>query len=176
MLQLGMSWAGTIVWDDIRSVEFLAGLPEVDTERIGAVGLSMGSNRAWHLAAATDRIAAAAAICWLGTTESLMSPGNNQTKGQSAFSMTHPGLRNYLDYADVASIACPKPMLFYNGEKDDLFPLDGVRVAYAKMRNVWESQGAGDKLVTKIWPVPHVFNEAMQREAFNWLDTYLRPP
>jgi dienelactone hydrolase len=174
MLQLGMSWAGTIVWDDIRSAEFVAGLPEVDPERIGAVGLSMGSNRAWHLAAATDRICAAAAICWLGTTESLMSPGNNQTTGQSAFSMTHPGLRNYLDYADVASIACPKPMLFYNGEKDSLFPIDGVEAAYARMRDVWESQGAGDKLVTKIWPVPHVFNEAMQQEAFDWLDTYLQ--
>jgi len=174
MLQLGMSWAGTIVWDDIRSAEFVAGLAEVDPERLGAVGLSMGSNRAWHLAAATDRIRAAVAICWLGTTQLLMSPGNNQTKGQSAFSMTHPGLRNYLDYADVASIACPKPMLFYNGEKDGLFPVDGVEAAYAKMRHVWESQGAGDKLVTKVWPVPHVFNEAMQQEAFEWLDKYLQ--
>jgi fermentation-respiration switch protein FrsA (DUF1100 family) len=103
-----------------------------------------------------------------------MSPGNNQTKGQSAFSMTHPGLRNHLDYADVATIACPKPMLFYNGEKDGLFPLDGVRAAYARIREVWESQGAGDKLVTEMWPVPHVFNEAMQQEAFDWLDTCLQ--
>ncbi len=173
MFQLGMSWAGTIVWDDIRSAEFIATLPEVDPERIGAMGLSMGSNRTWHVAAATDRIAAGAAICWLSTTESLMSPGNNQTTGQSAFSMTHPGLRNHLDYPDVASIACPKPMLFYNGEKDGLFPVDGVRDSYAKMHAVWESQDAGDKLVTKIWPVPHVFNKEMQREAFDWLDKYL---
>jgi dienelactone hydrolase len=174
MFQLGMSWAGTIVWDDIQSAEFIATLPEVDPERIGAVGLSVGSNRTWHVAAATDRIVAGAAICWLSTTESLMSPGNNQTKGQSAFSMTHPGLRNYLDYPDVASIACPKPMLFYNGEQDGLFPVDGVRDAYAKMHAVWESQNAGDKLVTKIWPVPHVFNREMQREAFDWLDKYLQ--
>ena len=175
MFQLGMSWAGTIIWDDIRSAELVASLPEVDPERIGAVGLSMGAIRTWHLAAATDRIAAGAAICWLGTTESLMSPGNNQTKGQSAFSMTHPGLRNYLDYPDVASIACPKPMLFYNGAKDGLFPLEGVRAAFRTMHEVWKSQDADDKLVTRIRDVPHVFNEAMQREAFNWLDKCLKP-
>ena len=45
MLQLGVTWAGTNLWDDIRSAEFVQGLPEVDPNRIGCVGLSMGSNR-----------------------------------------------------------------------------------------------------------------------------------
>lgn len=175
MLQLGMSWAGAIVWDDIRSAEFVAGLPEVDPERIGAMGLSMGSHRTWNLTAASDRVRVGAAICWMGDTATLMEPGNNQTKGYSAFSMIHPGLRNELDYADVAAIACPKPMLFYNGDRDSLFPVAGVREAYRKMRAVWQSQQAGDHLVTKIWPVPHEFNRDMQEEAFSWLDRYLHP-
>ncbi|MFB3788932.1 MAG: dienelactone hydrolase family protein [bacterium] len=175
LLQLGMSWAGTIVWDDIRSAELVAGLPEVDPARVGAMGLSMGGHRTWNLAAATDRVLAGAAICWLGDTATLMKPGNNQTKGYSAFSMIHPGLRNELDYPDVASIACPKPMLFYNGDQDALFPVAGVREAYRKMRMVWQSQQADDRLVTKIWPVPHEFNRDMQEEAFVWLDRYLHP-
>ena len=48
---------------------------------IGAVGLSMGSHRTWMLNAVSDRIAAAVAICWMCTTDALMTPGNNQTKG-----------------------------------------------------------------------------------------------
>ena len=175
MLQLGLSWAGTIVWNDIRSAEFVAGLPEVDPARIGAVGLSMGSNRTWHLCAATDRVKIGAAICWMGTTAVLTAPGNNQTTGQSAFSMTHPGLRNRLDYPDVASIACPKPMLFFQGDRDPLFPIPGVEAAFEKMRTVWSSQAVEDRLNAKIWPVPHVFNRAMQDEAFAWFDGYLQP-
>lgn len=175
LLQLGMSWSGVITWDDLRSAEFVASLPEVDPARIGAVGLSMGSHRAWTLAALSDHIAAGAAICWMGTTEALMTPGNNQTSGQSAFSMLVPGLRNDLDYPDVASLACPKPMLFFNGESDTLFPVKGVQDAYGRMRRVWVARGAGDNLVTKIWPVPHVFNVPMQEEAFAWLDAQLRP-
>ena len=175
LLQLGMTWSGVITWDDIRSAEFVASLPEVDPSRIGAVGLSMGSHRTWMLSALSDRIATGAAICWMGTSDVLTSPGNNQTTGQSAYSMLVPNLRNFLDYPDVASIAAPKPMLFYNGTKDGLFPVEGVEQAYAKMQGVWDSQGQGDRLETKLWSVPHEFNAAMQDEAFAWLNAQLKP-
>jgi dienelactone hydrolase len=170
---LGMSWGGLITWDDIRSAEFLSTLPEVDAERIAAMGLSVGAHRAWMLAAATDRIKAAAAICWMATTHSLQVPGNNQTGGHSSYSMILPGLRNHLDYPDVAAIACPKPMLFYNGLQDSLFPIEGVEAAYAKMREVWESQDGLTQIETKLWDTPHEFSIAMQDEAFRWLDTHL---
>ena len=103
-----------------------------------------------------------------------MVPGNNQIGGQSSYTIIHPGLFNYLDYPDVASMACPKPMLFFNGEKDQLFPVTSVEKAFYKMRKVWESQKVGDRLVTKLWPVGHEFNQEMQEEAFKWLDSYLK--
>lgn len=173
LLQLGMTWSGVITWDDIRSADFLASLPEVDPDRIGAIGLSMGAHRTWTLCAATDRVKAGAAICWLGDSNTLMAPGNNQTRGQSAYAMLVPGLRNQLDYPHVAAIACPKPMLFFNGSEDALFPVPGVEAAYATLRQTWDTQGAGENLVTQLWPVPHVFNEAMQTQAFDWLATQL---
>ncbi len=178
LLHLGMTHAGLIAHEDLQAVEFLATQPQVDPGRIAAMGLSVGCYRTWQVAALSDRIAAGVAICWMGTTRELMVPGNNQTKGQSAFVMTHPGLSNFLDYPDVASIACPKSMLFYNGLKDGLFPVEGVRDAYRTMQGVWDSQGAGNRLVTKLWDVPHLFNAAMQDEAFQWLDTQFQitPP
>ena len=175
LLHLGMSLAGLIAHEDLRAAEFLAAQPEVDPKRIAAMGLSMGAFRTWQVAALSDHIAAGVAICWMGTDNGLMVPGNNQTGGQSAFTMTHPGLFNYLDYPDVASIACPKPMLFYNGEQDELFPVPSVREAYAKMRKVWDSRKAGDRLETQLWDVPHCFNREMQQAAFAWLDQQLRP-
>ncbi len=114
LLQMGMSWGALIVWDDIRSAEFLSGLPSVDKNRVGAMGFSMGAHRAWMLSAATDVVKAAAAVCWMNTTDSLMTLTNNQNKGGSAYSMIIPGIRNQMDYPHVASIACTKPMLFIN--------------------------------------------------------------
>jgi len=173
LLHLGTSLAGLIAHEDMRAAEFLAARPEVDSTRVAAMGLSMGSFRTWQVAALSDHIAAGVAVCWMATIKGLMVPGQNQTVGQSAFTMNHPGLKNYLDIPDVASIACPKPMLFYNGTQDGLFPVPMVEEAYAKMRKVWESQNADDKLVTKLWNVPHVFNREMQEEAFSWLDKQL---
>ena len=174
IFHLGTSWLGIITWDDIRSVEFLKSLPEVDGEHIGAIGLSMGAHRTWMLSALSDNIKAGCAICWMATTPSLMVPDNNQTRGQSAYSMLAPNLYLYLDIPDVASLACPKPMLFFNGTKDILFPLEGVEEAYKIMGNVWQTQGTPENLHTKIWNVPHEFNREMQEEAFQWLNKHLK--
>jgi dienelactone hydrolase len=173
LLHYGMSWAGLIAYEDLYAAEFLATRPQVDASRVAAMGLSVGAFRTWQVAALSDRIAAGAAICWMATVKGLMFKGSNQTTGQSAYTMVHPGLYNYLDYPDIASLACPKPMLFYNGYRDVLFPVASVEEAYARMRQVWESQGAGERLATKLWDARHQFNELMQREAFDWLDGQL---
>jgi len=78
---------------------------------VAALGLSRGCFRTWQVAALSDHIRAGVAICWMATVKGLMTPGNNQTRGQSCFTMVHPGLSNHLDYPDVASLACPKPAL-----------------------------------------------------------------
>ena len=103
-----------------------------------------------------------------------MVPGNNQTRGQSAFAMTHPGLLADLDYPDIASMACPKPMLFYAGRQDVLFPIASVEESFEKLRKVWNSQGASDQLETRLWDVPHEFNREMQDASFDWLDRMIK--
>lgn len=174
-LQMGASWGAFINVDDMRSAEFLASLPFVDKERVGSLGFSMGAYRSWMLAALTDVVRASASVCWMNTTEHLMTLTNNQNKGGSAYAMLIPALRRYLDYPHVASIACPKPTLFFNGTQDKLFPIEGVRDAYREMEAVWKSQGASDHLVTKLWDEKHFFNKEMQKETLEFFDRWLKP-
>ena len=174
-LQMGASWGAFINVDDMRSAEFLASLPFVDKKRVGCLGFSMGAYRSWMLAALTDVVRASASICWMNTTEHLMTLTNNQNKGGSAYAMLIPALRRYLDYPHVASIACPKPTLFFNGTQDKLFPIEGVRDAYREMEAVWKSQGASDHLVTKLWDEKHFFNKEMQKETLEFFDRWLKP-
>lgn len=174
-LQMGASWGAFINVDDMRSAEFLASLPFVDKKRVGSLGFSMGAYRSWMLAALTDVVSASASVCWMNTTEHLMTLTNNQNKGGSAYAMLIPALRRYLDYPHVASIACPKPTLFFNGTRDKLFPIEGVRDAYREMEAVWQSQGASDRLVTKLWDEKHFFNKEMQKETLEFFDRWLKP-
>lgn len=173
-MQMGASWGAFINIDDVRSAEFLAALPMVDKEKVGCLGFSMGAYRSWMLSALTDCIKASASVCWMNTTEHLMTLTNNQNKGGSAYSMLIPNLRRYLDYPHTASIACPKPTLFFNGTQDKLFPIDGVKDAYQTMRSVWKSQNADERLVTKIWEEKHFFNKEMQKETLEFFNRWFK--
>lgn len=174
-LQMGASWGAYINMDDMRSVEFLSSLPFVDRERIGCLGFSMGAYRSWMLSSMTDLVKASASVCWMNTTEYLMTVDNNQNKGGSAYSMLLPGIRKYMDYPHVASIACPKPSLFFNGSRDKLFPVAGVEDSYGQMREVWDSVGASDRLVTKMWDEKHFFNKEMQEEVLGFFNKWIKP-
>lgn len=169
---LGSSLAGLMAREDARAAGFLAGLDRVDARRVAAVGFSMGAYRAWQTAALSDDIAAAVSVGWMTGLREMMVPGNNTLRGQSSYYMLHPGLARHLDFPDVASIAAPRPMFFLGGGLDPLFPADGVRVAHTKLRAVWRSCHAEDRLRLKTWPdLGHVFTAPMQDEVFDWLDT-----
>lgn len=171
---LGRSLAGTMAYEDMRTVDFLASLPNVDAKRIGALGFSMGAYRAWQLAALSDKVAATAAISWFGNYDGLMTPGNNILRGQSAFYMLHPGLASKLDIPDVASLIAPRPLLIFNGGKDTLFPPTAVSDAYDKVHQVWRSQEKENHLLTQTWPeLGHVFYKEQQDIVFPWLDSWL---
>lgn len=171
---LGSSLAGLTAREDARAAGFLAGLDRVDDRRVAALGFSMGAYRAWQTAALTDSVSATVSVCWMTGLKEMMVPGNNTLRGQSSYYMLHPGLSRFLDFPDVASIAAPRPMLFFSGALDTLFPADGVRVAHDKLSAVWRSRHAEERLHLRTWPdLGHVFVDRMQDEVFHWLDHVL---
>ena len=172
MMMYGIDLSAWMTYDDISGTEYLAQMPEVDAQRIGCTGWSMGAYRAWMLSALSDRIKVGTAICWMVTTDEQMSFKYSRTEN-GGFANCIPGLRRWLDYPHVASIACPKPMLFINGSQDKLFPVAGVEKAFRTMHEIWESQGAGDKLETELWDMPHSCPKKAQERVLQFFKKYL---
>ena len=173
MMMMGRDLSAFMTYDDIASTEFLASLPMVDAKRIGCVGCSMGAYRSWMLSALSDRIKAGASICWMITTDAQLTRRFGR-KENGGFANCIPGLRQYLDYPHIASLACPKPMLFINGTKDKLFPVPGVKDAFAEMHKVWKSQGADNLLDTELWDIPHSCGLQAQEKMLEFLDKNLK--
>ena len=173
MMMLGRDLSAFMTYDDISSTEFLASLPMVDAKRIGCVGCSMGAYRSWMLSALSDRIKAGASICWMITTDAQLTRRFGR-KENGGFANCIPGLRQYLDYPHIASLACPKPMLFINGTKDKLFPVHGVKDAFSEMHKVWKSQGADNLLDTELWDIPHSCGLKAQEKMLEFLDKKLK--
>ena len=173
MMMYGRCLSAFMTYDDIASTDFLATLPEVDPKRIACAGCSMGAYRAWMLAALSDKIAACAAVCWMVTTDVQMTWKYGR-KENGGFANCIPGLRQYLDYPHIASIACPKPMLFINGTQDKLFKIPGVEKAFGIMRDVWNSQGADRNFEAELWPIPHSCGVKAQQRVLEFLDKHLK--
>jgi hypothetical protein len=70
-------------------------------------------------------------------------------------------------------MACPKAMLFINGSQDKLFPVAGVKKAFKTMHDTWESQGAGDKIQTELWDMPHSCGQKSQQCVLEFFKKFL---
>ena len=172
MMMYGIDLSAWMTYDDIAGTDFLASMPEVDARRIGCTGWSMGAYRAWMLSALSDRIKVGTAVCWMVTTDEQMSFKYDRTEN-GGFANCFPGLRRWLDYPHVASIACPKPMLFINGSQDQLFPVAGAEKAFLTMHETWKSQSAGNKLETELWDMPHSCPKKAQERVLQFFKKYL---
>lgn len=172
MMMLGRDLSAFMTYDDLSGTHFLSTLPYVDSSRIGCAGCSMGGYRAWMLSALSDDIKVGASICWMTTTMVQMSV-KDKKKEYGGFANCIPGLRQYLDYPHIASLACPKPMLFINGTQDHLFPVDGTREAFSIMQETWKSQNAADKISTELWDIPHSCGKFVQQRVLEFFQQHL---
>ena len=172
MMMYGIDLSAWMTYDDISGTEYLASMPEVAAKRIGCTGWSMGAYRAWMLSALSERIKVGAAICWMVTTDEQMSFKYSRTEN-GGFANCIPGLRRWMDYPHIASIACPKPMLFINGKQDKLFPVAGVEKAFAVMHETWKSQGAGNNIETELWDMPHSCPKTAQERVLQFFKKHL---
>jgi dienelactone hydrolase len=166
----GFTWAGVMFWDDIRTVDYLRTRPEVDPERIGCVGLSIGGLRACHLAALDDRIKAAVVVGWMASFPAQLKAHVRSSVG---FTKLVPGLYRYLDYPDIVALAAPSALLVINGSRDTLFDPDGVKASFDKLAACYQKAGAAAKVRTRLYDRPHEFNADMQGEAWVWLHKWL---
>ncbi len=114
LLSAGVTWSGIIAWDDIRTVDYLVTRPEVDPQRIGCVGHSVGGLRSAYLAALDDRIKAAVVCGWMCSFPNQLAKHVRNTIGHTKII---PGIYRLMDHPDIASLAMPKPLLVINASR-----------------------------------------------------------
>ena len=166
LMTAGITWPGVMLWDDLRTLDYLASRPEVDRQRLGCVGLSVGGYRSFLLAALDPRIKAAVDVGWMTSFGSNIRRHVLNTVG---LTFHIPGLYRYLDLPDLAALIAPRSVLVINGSKDGLFPSDGVQKAFQKIEACFRKAGAADHQRCRLYDAPHEFNRAMQAEAWEWL-------
>jgi dienelactone hydrolase len=166
----GITWPGVMLWDDIRTLDYLCRRPEVDTRRLACVGLSVGGYRSLMLAALDERIRTAVSV---GFMKSDRYQIRRQVINSTGLTFHLVGLLRYLDLPDLSALIAPRPALFINGSRDTLFNQEGRKEAYKKVQQCYAKAGAAGRQVCRIYDTPHEFNAQMQAEAWEWLRKWL---
>jgi dienelactone hydrolase len=146
LIYAGMCWPGIITWDDMRTVDYLVTRPEVDPNRIGCLGVSLGGWRTLFLAGMDERLAAASVVGFMST----VGPMIERHIDTHSFSHFVPGLHRHLDLPDVVSMLAPKPLLVQQCKQDGLFPLAGMEASLEKIAKVYDKAGVKDKFTGRF--------------------------
>lgn len=172
-LWLGRTLWGMFVRDDQVALDYLCGRPEIDASRIGATGMSMGSTRAWWLAAVDERVAAVVAIACLTRYQNLIAHGQLREHGVYYFVN---GILKSFDTEGVLALIAPRPFLALTGELDEGSPADGVRALEQAVGKTYRALGAGDRFRSILYPeVGHEVTPRMRAEMLAWFSRWLSP-
>jgi dienelactone hydrolase len=164
----GATWPGIHVWDEMRTVDYVASRPDVDAGRIGCVGLSGGGFRTAMAIAADPRIKVASVTGWM--TEFAHQLRNHIRHTWMVFV---PGLYSALDLPDAAALHAPGALLVQQCRRDSLYPMAGMQGAVDKLTRIYAKAGIAERFRGTFYDDTHSFRPAMQEEAFDWLDRWL---
>jgi dienelactone hydrolase len=162
---LGTTMAGVVAYEDRIAVNVLRARPDVDASRLGCIGLSGGGNRAALLQATHAGIGAAVVVGLMST-----YPGLLDHNVVSHTWMLFPnGWSRYGDWPDLAGCRAPSPLLVQYDIGDELFTVDGMQAAHARLGEIYAGVGRSDGYTGEFYPGPHKFDLEMQSAAFAWL-------
>jgi dienelactone hydrolase len=166
----GLTWPGVVLSEDRAALEYLVSRPDIDSDRIGCGGLSGGGLRTNYLAGTDSRIRCSVTAGFMTTWADFAL--------HSAYAHTWmvyiPGLPQIMDYPDILAMRAPLPALVLATRNDPLFSLEDVRKAEDELRAIYRKTGAGDRFRMSYYDGPHQFDVAMQDEAFDWFDRWLK--
>jgi acetyl esterase/lipase len=170
-----MLWRGRVLWgmmmyDEVRALDYLAGRPEVDPARIGAFGLSMGSTKAWWLAALDPRLRLCVDLCCLTDFEELIKIDNLRGHGMYYYV---PRLLKHFQTADINELIVPRPHLSLNGRNDRLTPPAGVERVRNHVLPLYRQYGREEDCKIELFDCGHEETPEMRRLVLEWFDRYL---
>ena len=168
----GTTWMGLNFWDDCRCVDYLRSRPEVDGERLGCTGLSVGGWRTNMLAALDERIKASVSVGWMttGDYQQIYNVG-----GAVGTFCLLPGVWDRLDVPDLTILSAPAASLVVSGTRDRLFPPEGQADAARQIRQGYEWAGCVEAFGDHRPDKDHCYDADVQAVALNWLQRHLEP-
>ena len=156
----GSNGLGVQLWNNIRALDLLCDMPEVDADHIGVTGASGGGSQTLFLSLLDDRIKAAAPINMI----SLHMQGGCQCENAA-------GLRRDTTNTEMCAMLAPRP-LFLAGSTGDWTKYQ-LTEEYPAIRDIYALYGAGDRVEQYYQVAGHQYNAKTRRRVYSFFARHL---
>jgi len=167
------------IYDNIRAVDLLQSLPDVDGERIGVIGHSLGGHNAMFTAAFEPRIKVIVSNC--GFTRFHKYYEGKLAGWTSARYMPRIASEYHnnpdevpFDFTEIVGAFAPRPFLASAPLHDSNFEVSGVRDVIEAAYPIYALHDANDKLEANYPDCQHDFPEEARDVAYRFLDRHLK--
>jgi dienelactone hydrolase len=166
------------LWDHMRAVDLLQSLPEVDTKRIGCIGVSLGGHNALFLGAFDPRLKV------IVTSSGFDSFADYKHGDLSGWCQTHymPRIESVFhkdpqkmpfDFPEVLAAIAPRYLYIHAPQSDSNFRLDSVKRCVQAASAVYRLFGVSDRIVAVYPPGEHGFPAEDRENAYQFIDKAL---
>ena len=111
----------------------------IDKDKIMLMGNSGGGTATIYAAAIDTRISLAIPSCSVCTYKTSIAAMNH------CVCNFVPNIAKYFDMGELGGLVAPRALIVVNGIKDDIFPDDGVREAFANISTIYAAAGVPDR-------------------------------
>lgn len=171
--------SGTIkaVYDNRRALDLLQSLPQVDADRIGVIGHSLGGHSAMFTAAFDERLKVIISSCGFAGFQKDDVPSWAGPRYMPRIATIFNNDANQLpfDFPEVIAAFAPRPFFASAALHDSDFDAASVRQCMEAAKPIYQLLEHPDHLQAIYPDAPHDFPPAAREEAYRFLDRHLRP-
>jgi dienelactone hydrolase len=149
---IGQTLLGWRVWDVMRTIDYIETRADLDSRRVGCMGISGGGTVTVFASALEPRIRAALVSGYLNTFRDSISSIVHCTDNYV------PGILQWAEMHDVAGLIAPRPLFIESGEKDNIFPVAASVASFNAVRDIYAAFGATDRVDQEVFPDAHAFH------------------
>ncbi len=165
-LPIGISHQTLMIWNNVRALDYLASLPEVDAKRIGVTGCSGGGLQAQMLVAADERVKAAAIVGMTCDYREIVFAGAAHC-GCNHF----PNIMRHTDEPELSALGLPCPVQYLTmNDWTRSFEANN----YPIVRKLYEANGLAGSTDCKYWPTGHDYAKEKRERMYWWMEKWLR--
>jgi len=153
-LLAGRTPIGERVWDMSRLIDWALANLGVNPDKIAMTGNSGGGTITVFAAACETRISVAMPGCYFCTFEGSIGSINHCDCNYV------PGILRFGEMYDVAGLIAPRPFNAIAGRDDPIFPIDQVKFAYEKLKEIYTVAGVPEQCKLYIGDGGHRYYKA----------------